>query len=143
MTRLPSRLRLCTWLALFTLLALTGCQGLPAAQDCASVTNWQADQLHGQWRAQVEGEPTGSLVLGPHPEHAGSLRGTLSQGAQRHAVAADLEKGEFTMEESHDGQRISATWLGQLSATTCGRQIEGQKEQPGQASRRFQLSRLP
>jgi hypothetical protein len=71
-----------------------------------------------------------TLQLGPHPEHKGSLRGELTQGTLRYPVVADLDNGEFTLEESHDGQRIAATWLGEVVAGSCGRVLQGQRIGP-------------
>lgn len=97
--------------------------------------------LEGHWVVQVAGEATGALNLWPHPEHLGSLRGTLAQGAQQHAVVADWDDGAFTMEESQDGQRIAATWLGTATEGSCGRQIEGTRTfmeaQPASFTMRF------
>jgi hypothetical protein len=73
----------------------------------------------------------------------GSLRGELTQGQQRHAVVADLDDGDFTLEETHDGQRIAATWQGSLPAAGCGRQIQGQRTLAGQNSRSFLITRTP
>jgi hypothetical protein len=56
-------------------------------------------------------------------------------------VVADIEDGEFTMEESHDGQRIAATWLGQVQAGSCGQIITGNRQDGavGQAPQRFEM----
>ena len=48
-------------------------------------------------------------------------------GARVHAVVADLNGREFTMEESHDGQRIDATWLGTAVPGHCGRLVRGER----------------
>lgn len=130
-------------LGLLVLLTLSACTALPPRSDCPSAPDMRAEMLHGQWTAQVAGEAPWALTLGPHPEHAGSLRGSLTQGARRHAVVADLDEGEFTLEESHDGQRIAATWLGSLPDAGCGRQIQGQRVLPDQSSRPFQITRTP
>jgi hypothetical protein len=45
-------------------------------------------------------------------------------------VVADLEGGEFTLEESHDGARIAATWLGTVVTGSCGRVLQGQRIGP-------------
>ena len=132
------------WLgSLLAWLALSACTALPPRSDCPSAQDMSTDLLHGQWVAQVAGEAPWALTLGPHPEHAGSLRGTLTQGAQQHAVVADLDDGEFTLEETHDGQRIAATWLGSLPPAGCGRHIQGQRVLPDQSSRPFHITRTP
>jgi len=124
-------------------LGLNACQHLPTSNACPPAQDLTPETLHGQWTAHIAGEAPWTLTLGPHPEHAGSLRGELTQGPQRHAVVADLEDGEFTLEETHDGQRIAATWLGSLTASSCGREIQGQRTLTGQSSRDFQISRNP
>ncbi len=129
--------------SLITLMTLSACQLLPARSACPSGTDLSADMLHGEWIAQVANEAPWSLSLGPHPEHQGSLRGTLTLGNQQHAVVADLDDGEFTLEESQDGQRIAATWLGSLPAKACGRQIVGQRKQADQPHRPFLIFRKP
>lgn len=129
--------------SLVALLALSACNGLPTRTDCPSAQDMSAEMLHGQWVAQVGNEAPWALTLGPHPEHQGSLRGTLTLGNQQHAVVADLDDGEFTLEESQDGQRIAATWLGSLPAKACGRQIVGQRKQADQPHRPFLIFRKP
>lgn len=129
--------------SLLAWLALSACTALPPRSDCPSAQDMSADTLHGQWVAQVAGEAPWALTLGPHPEHAGSLRGELTQGRHRRAVVADLDDGEFTLEETHDGQRIAATWLGSLPAADCGRHIQGQRVLPDQSSRPFRITRTP
>jgi hypothetical protein len=129
--------------SLITLMTLSACQLLPARSACPSGTDLSADMLYGEWVAQVANEAPWSLSLGPHPEHQGSLRGTLTLGNQQHAVVADLDDGEFTLEESQDGQRIAATWLGSLPAKACGRQIVGQRKQADQPHRPFLIFRKP
>lgn len=124
-------------------LGLSACQQLPTRNACPTGQDLTPEMLHGQWTAQIAGEAPWTLTLGPHPEHAGSLRGELTQGQQRHAVVADLDDGEFTLEETHDGQRIAATWLGSVTASSCGRQIQGQRAFMGQSSRDFLISRTP
>lgn len=124
-------------------LGLSACQQLPTRNACPTGQDLTPEMLHGQWTAQIAGEAPWTLTLGPHPEHAGSLRGEMTQGQQRHAVVADLDDGEFTLEETHDGQRIAATWLGSVTASSCGRQIQGQRAFMGQSSRDFLISRTP
>ena len=36
-----------------------------------------------------------------------------------------MDDGEFTMEESSDGKRISATWIGDVVEGSCGKEIRG------------------
>jgi hypothetical protein len=125
------------WGALIALLALPGCTTLPPT--CPVPADVQPEQLHGVWTVQLDGagRPPWTLQLGPHPEHQGSLRGELKQGTLRYPVVADLEGGEFTLEESHDGVRIAATWLGAVVAGSCGRILQGQRIGPQERRQAF------
>ena len=105
--------------------------GSGRAQDvCPQPSELQAQQLIGRWDVELHTQPPTrwSLELRPHPEHEGSLQGTLAQTGQQALVVADWDDGEFTMEESQDGQRIAATWLGTATDGWCGRQIEGTRQ---------------
>ena len=87
---------------------------------------------HSTTTVQVTGQPRiWFLQLVPHPEHEGSLRGEINTGSQRLPVVADLDEGDLTLEESLDGQHISATWLGTVNADSCGQSLSGQR-QPAQ-----------
>jgi hypothetical protein len=121
------QLRLWAITGMAALFALSGCTNLPPA--CPASADVQPEQLHGIWKVQLDGTgPDWFLQLGPHPEHRGSLRGELSKGTQRYPVVADLEKGEFTLEESHDGRRIAATWLGEVQVRHCNWTITGERQ---------------
>ena len=147
MTQQTSRTTSGRWLgaliSLIALLALSACNLLPTRSACPTAQDLTPEMLYGQWTVQITGEMPWALTLGPHPEHAGSLRGELTLGQQRHAVVADLDDGDFTLEETHDGQRIAATWQGSLPAAGCGRQIQGQRTLAGQNSRSFLITRTP
>lgn len=121
-------------------LSLTGCQLSPTLPDCPAGQTLDADQLHGSWTLQLAGASgPWRLQLGPHPEHLGSLRGELTQGSARHPVVADLDGRDFTMEESHDGQRIAATWLGTAIPGHCGRLIQGVRQEQNQTAQDFTM----
>lgn len=135
---------LSTW-ALICLAGLSACANpnprtpVTSATGCAD-SDINADQLVGSWRVSLAGyEGSLALVLQPHPEHAGSLRGALMQNPQHHAVEADIDDGEFTMEESRDGQRIAATWLGQVQPGTCGQVITGSRQEGTGEPQRFEM----
>lgn len=118
-------------------LSLAGCQHLaPTLPECPPGQSLGPDKLEGNWTLQVAGVTAAwTLRLWPHPEHIGSLRGELREGARRYPVVADLDGREFTMEESHDGQRIAATWLGTAVPGHCGQLIQGERlvqDQKGQ-----------
>lgn len=65
------------------------------------------------------------LLLGPHPELAHSVRGTLQRGGATAQVSGDVDDGDFTLEESINGTNISATWTGQVVEGSCGKEIRG------------------
>ncbi|MEJ6021694.1 hypothetical protein [Ramlibacter sp. PS4R-6] len=110
----------------------------PAAADVA-----QADLL-GTWHAQVDGGPAVSLTLQKHPEFAETVRGFVERDGRRIAVAGDVDDGEFTLEESDDGRRISATWLGDVVEGSCGREIRGRWQAEGTlVERPFVLRKRP
>ena len=99
----------------------------------------EQQHLQGVWQAQfpaapassaspdVSGQP-GSLVvlrLHPHPELAASVRGTVQRGGATAQVTGDVHEGGLTLEESTDGVRISATWLGDVVENSCAKEIHG------------------
>ena len=119
---------------------LSACSTPPPGQVCSP--DIKPEMLVGQWSVQINGDPGAwTLTLAPHPEHLGSLRGELRQGALRYPVVADLDEGEFTMEESHDGRKIAATWLGRLSPPDCQQAIQGQRVPSDPTPRHFRLTR--
>jgi len=101
-----------------------------AQSHCPAASDIRAEQLIGRWDVELQTRPPTrwTLELQAHPEHEGSLRGTLTHATQQALVVADWDDGELTMEESHDGQRIAATWLGSASPGQCGQQIEGLRQ---------------
>jgi len=103
------------------------------------------EQLHGLWRAEFEGLWAGAtLLLEKHPEYVESLSGAVNRGGERSVVSGELEDGEFTMEESRDGQRIAATWAGAIVEGSCGREIRGTWQADGAAtSHAFVMRKLP
>ena len=132
--------RLWATTSLAVLLALSGCTSLPPG--CPAHKDVKPEQLHGAWTVQLEGtSPHWTLQLGPHPEHRDSLRGELTQGALRYPVVADLDAGELTLEESHDGQRIAATWLGDVVTGSCGQAVRGERIGPQEGRQAFDMRR--
>jgi hypothetical protein len=109
---------------------------------CPSIFGVQPPALHGLWRAEVDGAAAGTLLLEQHPAYTDSLSGEINRNGVRSRVAADLEDGEFTMEESTDGVSISATWIGAL-ADGCAQRIDGTWQPAGaREARSFRLHRL-
>jgi hypothetical protein len=60
-----------------------------------------------------------------HPELAESVRGRVERDGASIQLAGDVDEGDFTLEESQDGQRISATWTGRVVNGSCGKEIRG------------------
>lgn len=123
------------------LLAAAFCAAPAWAQvPCPHASEVGQAQMLGLWRAEVEGTHAGMLLLEKHPLYAESLRGTINRNGDRRPVAGDVEDGEFTLEESADGTRISAAWIGEVVEGSCGREIRGTWTIDGaQAGRAFVL----
>ena len=95
----------------------------PACPHASEVK--QADLL-GMWRAEFDGAGhVGTLLLEKHALYSESLSGSINRNGDRRPLAGDIEDGEFTLEESADGARISATWIGEVVEGSCGREIRG------------------
>lgn len=105
----------------------------PAPAPCLLPKEVESKHLIGTWRVTQPEHPESSavLTLEPHPEHEDSLRGTLrsSQGEQTLTVwlVGDIEDGELVMDESLDGRTISAIWVVQPVAESCGRLLKGER----------------
>lgn len=81
--------------------------------------------LYGLWQAEFSNQQSAWVRLGRHPEWPGSVRGELDRAGVKTLVAGDVDQGQFVLEESSDGQLIAATWLGQVAAHSCGKEIQG------------------
>lgn len=123
-----------------------------AAPACPSAAEIEPDMLVGRWQlewtdgARQRGEAPWLLELGPHPEYAGSLKGSLNRGEEHHLVVADWDDEALTMEESVDGQRIAATWQASATPGQCGRELRGLRftgSAPDASARRFRMRRPP
>jgi hypothetical protein len=108
--------------AALLLLALTAGA---AATACPKPLDVRQAHMLGTWQARIEGGNDTTLQLARHPEYPGSFTGTALRKGQRARVAGDVIKGEFTLEESLDGTRISATWIGDVVDGSCGREVRG------------------
>lgn len=92
-------------------------------------------QMLGLWRAEFQGLWQGAtLLLEKHPVYAQSISGAINRNGERGMVVGDMEEGEFTLEESADGKRIAATWLGDAVEGSCGREIRGTWQATGEKS---------
>lgn len=129
-------------LPVFGLLAVS-CTLAQTAPDCPPAKDIAPGQLVGLWRAEFAGGAGATLLLEPHPRYASSLAGEVNRNGERARIAADLDEGEFTLEESADGLRIDAAWLGDVVEGSCGREIRGTWQATGAAAARaFTLRRL-
>lgn len=98
-------------------------------------------QLQGVWHTDLPGHGGATVLrLGQHPELAGSVRGTLERAGQTAQVVGDVHAGELTLEESMDGKRISATWLGDVVEGQCGKEIRGQWSENAAADDALEVS---
>jgi hypothetical protein len=111
-------------LALLLLAALAG-SAMAQAPACPHASEVRQAHLLGLWLAELEGVHAGTLLLEKHPEYTESVRGTINRNGDRRLVAGDVDDGEFTLEESADGHRIAATWLGEVIEGSCGKEIRG------------------
>ncbi|MGE0351231.1 hypothetical protein [Hydrogenophaga sp.] len=109
------------------------------APTCTQPTDFAPQQLYGLWQLHlwpVEGgndsapNSTGALLFERHPEHPGSVRGSLKRstpGNDRQAqVVGDVTNGgEFHLDESADGVTMDAVWEGEVTASGCGQELRG------------------
>ena len=93
---------------------------------CPAPEALSAVHLYGLWQAEFDGQlPEFPVQFVRHPENTGSVRGQVTRGGVTVQIAGDVDNGEFSLEESKDGQHISATWQGMVVATSCGKEIRG------------------
>ena len=123
----------------FTLLLIAACaigtganaqntsKATPAT--CLAPEALSAVHLYGLWRAEIDGEPGGASVrFQKDPEQDDTVVGSIQRDGTKTKpalLAGDVQHGDFQLEESDDGVRISATWSGQVVATACGKEIKG------------------
>lgn len=84
--------------------------------------------LYGLWRTEFEGLPQGqgaTLLFEKHAVLADSVSGGINRDGAKTLIVGDVDQGELTLEESLDGQRIAATWLGAVVDKSCGKEIRG------------------
>lgn len=127
-------------LALCLTVALGVSLPVVAGPDCGDGDDMDAEKLYGLWEIRLwspNGSPEaptarGAMLLARHPQYPDSVRGELrlmsSEGGEERAlVAGDVDGAVFQLDESDDGQRISAIWEGQPQP--CGHTIRGQRRQ--------------
>lgn len=116
-----------------------------AVSACPQPDEVRPIHLYGVWRADFEGgSPSATILFERHPELAGSVRGGVNRDGITAQIAGDVDNGEFTLEESHDGKRIDANWLGAVIVNSCGKEIRGTwNKHSNQTSHAFVLRKLP
>lgn len=137
--------------------ATIGAAPTPGSVACVAPGDLQALHLYGLWRAEFDDGERSSVLFERHPEHADSLRGAINRQGVPLRLAGDVDDGDLLLDESDDGQRISAVWMGRAVPEACGREFRGQWRQaappapgdtPGEADREpatrgFVLRRVP
>lgn len=76
-----------------------------------------------------------TILFERHPEHTDSVRGamkpivgpTASPATGTVWLSGDLEDGELILDESADGQRISAVWVAHPTRNGCGTVFQGNR----------------
>lgn len=116
----------------------------PGTAACAPLVDVPPQRLYGLWQLALwpeegsEDRPVsrGAMLFEPHPEYAGGVRGHLKRSGPGNDLSAlvsgDVEDGEFALDESADGRRIDAAWIGALPPAACGREIRGQRHPANQ-----------
>ena len=106
----------------------SGQNSLNMPPPCPGAAEIGPQHLYGSWRAEFDGQAEGAtLVFEKHPELAGSVSGHVTRAGVSAQLAGDVDDGDFTLEESLDGEHISATWLGSVVANACGKEIRGHR----------------
>lgn len=125
-------------------LLLAAAAGATPVLACPANADLTARDLIGAWRADITGTwLSAEVILQPNPDWPGSLAGRIRRDGREAQLAGDLEDGTFTLEESADGVRIDATWVGQPVEGRCGREIQGTWRAAGDSpSRKFTLRRV-
>ena len=98
---------------------------------CLLPAEVQATHLYGLWNAHFDGLPgRATLLFEKSPEHPDGVRGQVRREdtigrVRMDLVAGDVDDGDFTLEESADGRRIDANWVGTVTEGSCGQEIRG------------------
>jgi hypothetical protein len=102
--------------------------------ECLSASELKAPHLYGAWTVEMAASNApgaasvrGQVVLEKNAEHPDSISGWLTWNGSKVFVAGDIDDGSFSLEESDDGQRISAVWDGSVAQGSCGKAIAGNR----------------
>ncbi len=129
----------------------------PKASDmpvCPSASEVQTSSLYGVWNVEFFPEATApgtpsdtpapglraAMILEKNVEHEDSLSGWLQLGTAQFFLAGDIDDGNFSLEETDDGSRISAVWDGTAADGSCGKAITGIRR-VGETLMRFAMRR--
>lgn len=135
--RIRSNTPACVALCALVFIAASACPTSAKAQNdakstaaCPAAAETDHRHLQGRWRAELAATgsapaTTALLQLGPHPELAQSVRGSVQRGGATAQVSGDVDDGDLTLEESNNGTNISATWIGRVVDGSCGKEIRG------------------
>jgi hypothetical protein len=117
---------------------------------------WQVDFYDGplpaDGRAAVPHAVTArtTILFERHPEHADSLRAAMKPIASAPTpvgtvwLSGDLEDGELILDESDDGQHISAVWVAHPAANGCGKVFRGNRRlADSDALQTFTMTKTP
>lgn len=135
----------CLWMLVVAgAFAGAACAQTAPPPPCPKASAIGASHMLGLWRAEFEPPlPGATLLIERHPRYAESFSGAINRNGDRSLLAGDVEDGEFTMEESADGVRISATWIGDVVDGSCGKEIRGTWEAgEGAPKRPFVLRKM-
>ncbi|MEO8250140.1 MAG: hypothetical protein ABI589_12295 [Burkholderiales bacterium] len=113
--------------------------------DCLGAKAVKAADLYGDWKARIEGSAAEATVtFEAHKETEGALSGRIvrpsgsgaAQAPTTSVLAGGVGDGQFGIEESDDGRRISGLWNGDVVPNSCGREIRGTWIDPADDSER-------
>ncbi len=108
-----------------------------ASASCPAARAIISTDLYGVWRVELgtadgavpsspsSSPPRGLVRFEQNPEYEDSIAGWLELGDAKVFVAGDIDEGQFSLEESDDGKRISAVWEGSITEGSCGKAITG------------------
>lgn len=133
-------------------------QPVAPAAGCPGPADIQPAHLYGLWQISLwpeggrEDAPTsrGALLFEKHPEYTGSVRGDLRRTAAGQdllaQVSGDVTDGVFNLDESDDGRRMSAVWVGEPD--DCGHSLRGTRRPAeghptAEPTLHFHLRKLP
>lgn len=116
-----------------------------AVTSCPEPDQVSPQHVYGLWRAEFAGLSQGAtLLFEKHPDWAGSVSGAINRNGERARISADIEQGEFSLEESSDGVQVSAVWQGAVVPGSCGKEIRGTwNSSANRTLYPFVLSKLP